>query len=386
MKDEIAEVLKKLISIDSSNAFLVPGSPGESEILRYIKGYLEELGLNASLEDTGDGHENLFATIPGTGKGKPVTLCAHTDTVGYAQWRDRALKAVVSGHRLTGLGACDDKGHCAAMMLVAKALAGRKKRLPGDVHLAFVADEEGESRGSLAYVKAHSPEAVLILEPAPLHRIKVSHQGFGWLNIKVKGQSACGSAAGTADAIARMGEVIVRLQRNQREVFAKNQHPLNGETVYHTGMVRGGSDFATYPDFCELGIEIGIQPGETIEKRIQEINEIFEEVEAMYPDFEGSVEIVVARGPFETKGAEDLYRALSEEVEKELGVEAEAAGENSWGDAQIFQDAGFPALGIGAVGGNLHAPDEWVSLPQLERLMNVLVETLKRYCMNVTEM
>ncbi|MCL1808836.1 MAG: M20/M25/M40 family metallo-hydrolase [Clostridiales bacterium] len=376
MKNEITEVLKKLIAIDSANAFLVAGGQGESEMLSCIKDYLQKLGINASFEETGDGHNNLFATIPGSGGGKPITLCAHVDTVGYSTWRDSALNAVVSGSKLTGLGACDDKGHCAAMMLVAKELAKGKNRLQGDVHLAFVADEEGESRGSFAYVKAHMPEAVLILAPAPLHRIKVSHQGFGWLKIRVNGQAAHGSS----DAIARMGEVIVRLQRNQQEVFAKNPHPLNGETLYHTGTINGGSDFATYPDFCELGIEVGMQPGETIGNRIQEIKEIFKEVKAMYPDFEGSVDTVVARNPFETKGAEELYQVLSEEVEKVLGVKAEAVGENSWCDAQIFQDAGFPTLGTGALGGNIHAFGEWVSLPQLERLINVLMGTLKRYC------
>lgn len=380
MRNEIVEVLEKLISIDSSNAFLVPGSPGESEVLRYIRGYLKDIGIDAVIEDTEDGHENLFAAINGAGGGKSITLYAHVDTVGYAAWKDKALKASISGDRLTGLGACDDKGHCAAMMLVAKAIAGQRSHLSGDVHFAFLADEEGESRGSFAYVKRHAPEAALILESAPLSEINICHQGFGWLDIIVKGEAGHGSATGTADAIARMGEVIVRLQRNQRELFAKKPHKLNGETVYHTGTVSGGADYATYPDFCKLGVEIGTQPGESIDDRIREIEGIFEEVKEIYPDLEARVEVVIARSPFETKGTEELYFTVAGEIEAELGVKAEAVGANSWGDAQIFQDAGFPTLGIGALGGNLHAPDEWVSLTQLEQLIRVIINTLKRYC------
>jgi len=341
---------------------------------------MDESGVSACQEDTGDGHKNLIATLAGSGGGRPITLYAHTDTVGYAAWKDTALKAEVKGDELIGLGACDDKGHCAAMMLACRELAAQKNRLRGDVHFAFVADEEGESRGSFAYVKAHAPEAALILESSPLHEINICHQGFGWLDIIVKGKAGHGSATDSADAIARMGEVIVRLSRNQREMFAKTPHPLNGETVYHTGTVNGGSDYATYPDLCKLGIEIGTQPGESIGDRIREIEEIFDEVREIYPDLEARAETVIARSPFETKGTEELFRIVSEEIEEALGVKTKAVGANSWGDAQIFQDAGFPTLGMGALGGNLHSPGEWVSLVQLEQLTNVLISIIKRYC------
>ena len=324
----------------------------------YIREYLDKLGVRSELEPVDDTHFNLAATLKGTGGGKNITLYAHADTVGCELWADRALVPELQGDNLIGLGAADDKGLCAAMMLAVKDLVERGVKLSGDVHLCFIADEEGASCGAMDYVKKHTPEAALVLESAPLEHICVTHQGFGWLKITTKGKAGHGSAGGTsADAIYHMAEVIVRLQRNQRENFAENIHPMNGETVYHTGFIRGGTDYASYPEECALGIEIGTQPGETIQSRIDEIETIFGEIREFCPEFNGHVEAVIARDPFVASGHEELFGIVAEFIEKHHGKPAVAVGENSWGDSQLFQDAGFPTLGLGSLGGNFHAPE-----------------------------
>ncbi|MDR1514477.1 MAG: M20/M25/M40 family metallo-hydrolase [Synergistaceae bacterium] len=378
---KIVDLIGALVAIDSSNAFLIPGSPGERKVQEFILGYLTKLGLEAKIEPTNDGHTNLAACFKGIGGGKNITLYAHADTVGYELWRDRALKLDRRGDTLVGLGAADDKGHCAAAILAVERLIEEGCRPRGDVNLAFVADEEGRSAGAFGYVRDHTPETALILESAPVERINVTHQGFGWLDITVKGKAAHGSAPGEGrDAIARMAEIIVRLQKLAREKYAAHSHPLNGETVYHTGTITGGTDYGTYPEHCKLGIEIGTQPGETIKSRVDEIEEIFEQVRTIYPDLDASVGVTIARDPFEARGHEEIYAAYEKALAKVTGKTAVAVGENSWGDAQIFQDAGFPTIGVGADGGNLHAPDEWVSLSELEELVEVVAETIKDYC------
>lgn len=380
-KDEIVRLISELVKIESVNAWLIPGGSGEKAVQTYIKEYLDKLGVPSELEQIDDTHWNLAATLKGSGGGKNITLYAHADTVGCELWAGRALIPELKGDRLIGLGASDDKGFCAAMMLTVKDLIGQSSRLSGDVHLCFIADEEGVSCGAMDYVKRHEPEAALVLESAPLEHICVTHQGFGWLKIITRGKAGHGSAGGTsADAIYHMAEVVVRLQRNQRENFAKNIHPMNGETVYHTGVIHGGTDYASYPEECVLGIEIGTQPGETIQNRIDEIETIFQEIREFCPTFDGRVEVVIARDPFTASGHEELYGIVAEAIEKHHGKPAAAVGENSWGDSQLFQDAGFPTLGLGSLGGNFHAPDEWVSVSEMETLIKVLFDVVEKYC------
>jgi len=210
---------------------------------------------------------------------------------------------------------------------------------------------------------------------------KLENQGFGWIDIITEGHAAHGSAPEIGvDAIAHMAEVVTRLQKLDREKFATTVHPLNGKTVFHTGTITGGTDYATYPERCVLGIEIGTQPGETIQNRVAEIEAIFEEVRQLYPNFKGKVDVKLAREPFTAQGHEGLWQIVSSEMEKETGLIPEAVGENAWGDAQLFQDAGIPTLMFGATGGNLHAPEEWVSLPELTNLARIIAGVARRFC------
>jgi acetylornithine deacetylase len=379
-REETVRMFCEITAIDSSNAFLSNG-PGERDILAYFAEALGEIGIESHIENINETNANLVAVIKGSGGGKNLTLYAHADTVGYALWRETALKARVEGDSIYGLGVADDKGHCAAMLQFAEALVRGGRSVAGDITLLFCADEEGASAGAFDYVKHHAPEALLALESAPLQNINISHQGFGWLKLRVEGAAGHGSAGcGNTDAIARMAEVVTRLSRHAEKTFNKKPHPLNGITVYHTSTIAGGTDFAAYPDSCELGIEIGIQPGESVDDRVGEINAIFDEVRKIYPDLDASVDVIIARQPFETKGTDELFGHLALSVEKVCGQRAKRVGENSWGDAQIFQDAGFPTLGIGANGGNLHAPGEWLDLVQFEQLVEVLVDAAERYC------
>lgn len=378
---DVINLVSELVKIDSSNPWLVAGSPGEANVAAYIARWLEPLGVEIRLEEVEPGRPNLIAIWRGTGGGKSLCLYAHLDTVGYALWRDQALKPQINGDIMTGLGSADDKGHCAAALLAMKSLVESGVRLRGDLVVTLVIDEEGTSSGAMDFVKHYQPDAALVLEALGPGNITITHQGFGWLDIIVEGRAAHGSAPNVGiDAIVHMAEVITRLHRLDREKFAPNAHPLNDKTVFHTGTISGGTDYATYPGRCVLGIEIGTQPGETIEDRVAEIEAIFAEVKEIYPNFNGRVEVKLARDPFEARGHEEIWEVVAGEMERELGNPVKPVGENAWGDAALFQDAGIPTLMFGAPGDNLHAPNEWVSLSGLMKLANLIAASARRFC------
>jgi len=378
---DVITLVSELVKIDSSNPWLVPGSPGEANVAAYIAEWLAPLGLEVRLEEVEPGRPNLIAVWHGTGGGKSLCLYAHNDTVGYALWRDKALTPRIEGDNMIGLGAADDKGHGAAALLALKSLVESGVRLRGDVWVLLPIDEEGTSSGSMDFVKHYHPDAVLVLEALGMGKVTISHQGFGWIDIIVEGHAAHGSAPELGvDAIAHMSEVVTRLQKLDTENFAATVHPLNGKTVFHTGTITGGTDYATYPDRCVLGIEIGTQPGETIQNRVAEIETIFDEVRQIYPKFKGKVIVKLARDPFNAHGHEELWQIVSSEMEKVTGLLPKAVGENSWGDAALFQDAGIPTLMFGAAGGNFHAPEEWVSLTELTNLARIIAGVARRFC------
>ena len=142
----------------------------------------------------------------------------------------------------------------------------------------------------------------------------------------------------------------------------------------------GGSDYATYPASAKVGIEIGTQPGETIADRVAEIEEIATDLARELPGFRAEVDVLLARDPFLAKGHERLLAAVDQASVAVLGSATEPAGVNAWMDAALLQAAGIPTLSVGASGGNLHAPDEWVSIRELAAVTDILAGACESFC------
>lgn len=379
-REEAIQLLDSLVRIDSVTPWLIPGGAGEGEVARFMQHWLTEAGLDVTLEDVEPGRPNVLAWLRGSAPGPTICLTAHSDTVGYAAWPDRALRPVVDGDRMTGVGVADDKGGCAAAMLAAADLVRSGTPLAGNVLVALVIDEEGISIGTEHLVANHADEIDLAieLEPEGSHLIFGEHQGFGWIDIVVHGVPAHGSAPEKGvDAIVHIAEVITRLNKLDKTVWAPNPDPKNGRTVFHTGTIHGGTDYATYPNEVVLGIEIGTQPGETLANRVAEIEAIFAEITREDPRFSGEVRVRLDRDPFTGEGNEALLGALADATEAVNGTRAEITGLNAWTDAALLQSAGIPTVLFGPEGGNYHAADEWVSIPDVVATAEILCRTVQ---------
>jgi acetylornithine deacetylase len=377
---EIEELLSTLIRIDSVTPWLIPDGAGESAIARFIADWLTPFGIDVVLEEVEPGRPNVLATLRGTGGGRNLCLNAHADTVGYANWADRALKPERRGDRLIGLGAADDKSSVAIGMVALRDLATSGERLRGDVVLACTVDEEGASIGTFDLVGRHRYDGAIILEPEAAGRVVVEHQGFGWIDIIVHGRAAHGSTPDRGiDAIVHMAEVVRGLAALDAH-FAAHPDRLNGRTVLHTGTIAGGTDYATYPSSCVLGIEIGTQPGETLAARIADIEAIFADCRSRLPDFSAEIIVKVERDPFRAGGHEALLASADRAAVQAIGRPHEQIGVNAWMDSAIMQNAGIPTISIGAQGGNFHSPDEWVSLPECVVLVEIVQRAVRDFC------
>lgn len=377
---EIEELLSDLVRIDSVTPWLIPDGAGEAAVARFIADWLAPTGVEVTLEEVEPGRPNVVARLPGSGAGPSLCLNAHEDTVGYRNWADRALRPERRGDRLIGIGVADDKSSVAIGLLALRELAASGVRLAGDVVVACTVDEEGASIGTADLVRRHRYDAAIILEPEAVGRAIVEHQGFGWVDILVHGRAAHGSAPDDGiDAIVHMAEVVRGLAELDAR-FAAAPDPLNGRTVVHTSTIAGGTDYATYPSQCSLGIEIGTQPGEKLAARIADIEAIFERCRRQIPGFSAEVSTRIERDPFRASGHEALLAAAGRATERVAGRPLEAFGMNAWTDAAFMQAAGIPTILLGALGGNFHAPDEWVSLPECLQMVEIIRLTALEMC------
>jgi succinyl-diaminopimelate desuccinylase len=373
-------LLAELVRIDSVTPWLIPDGAGEAAAAAFVADWAADLPVEAILKEIAPGRVNTLIRLAGVSAGPTLCVNAHIDTVGYANWRDRALEPRVDGDVMVGLGAADDKAGCAAALLALRELASTRAALHGDLLVALVADEEGVSIGTEALLETERMDATIIVEPDELPRAIVEHQGFGWIDVVVHGKPAHGSAPEEGvDAIVHMAEVVQRLHRLDRTVFAAHPDPMNGRTVFHTGTIRGGTDYATYPSDAVLGIEIGTQPGEHLSDRVRDIETIFDEIRATDPRFSGEVVVQLDREPFRAQGHEALFAAMDQASRDVLGVALVPAGLNAWADSGLTQAAGVPTVMFGPRGGNFHAPDEWVSISEVASSARIIEETARRF-------
>jgi acetylornithine deacetylase/succinyl-diaminopimelate desuccinylase-like protein len=380
-EDAAKALLADLVRIESVTPWLIPDGSGERAVAEAMAAWVSDLPLEASIEEIQPGRVNLVVRLPGKGGGLTLGINAHADTVGYANWADRALSPVTDGDRMIGLGVADDKSGCAAALLALRSLVESGTRLRGDLLVACVADEEGVSIGTEDLVERYAMDASVVIEPDGLPNAIVEHQGFGWIDVIVYGRAAHGSAPEQGiDAIVHMGEVVRRLDRVDREVYAGTSGSRNGKTVFHTGTIEGGTDYATYPSRAVLGIEIGTQPGEHLSDRVREIEAIFAELSEELAGFRGEVVVKLDREPFRAEGHEELLSALDAAATDVIGRPFDQQGLNAWTDAGLMQAAGIPTVLIGSAGGNFHAPDEWASISELAQLANIVAGPASRFC------
>ena len=374
------KLLADMVRIESVTPWLIPDGAGEAEAAAFVADWVSDLPVEVTLDQIAPGRVNTLVRLRGDAPGPTLCVNAHIDTVGYANWRDRALEPRIEGDRMIGLGAADDKAGCVAALLSLRELIETGASLRGDVLVALVADEEGVSIGTEALLVAQHMDAMMIVEPDRLPRAIVEHQGFGWIDVVVHGKPAHGSAPDEGvDAIVHMAEVLHRLHRLDVEVFQANPDPKNGRTVFHTGTIRGGTDYATYPGSAVLGIEIGTQPGEHLSDRVRDIEGIFDEVRAMDPRFSAEVVVQLDREPFRASGHEALYEAMDAASLEVLQVGLEPSGMNAWADSGLTQAAGVPTVMFGPLGGNFHAPEEWVSIPEVASSARIVEKAVRRF-------
>jgi acetylornithine deacetylase len=378
---EITTLLQQLVAIDSINPDLVAGGAGEQEIAHFVANWLDQAGVEVTLDESTPGRPSVVGVVRGTGGegGRSLLLNAHMDTVGVTGM-ERPHDPLVDGNRLYGRGAYDMKGGLAAIMIA--AARARKLSLRGDVILTAVADEEYASVGTESVVKRWHADAAIVTEPTAL-RLCVAHKGFVWLEITTQGRAAHGSRPDLGrDAIVKMGPILVGLEQLDLSLRAGTLHPLLGSGSLHASLIWGGQELSSFPESCTLQLERRTIPGETSQQVEAEIEAVLEGIRQSDPTFLASVKTTLVRDSFEVAENSDIVQTLSNQSETLLGTTPEVVGAPMWMDSALLAAAGIPTVVFGPGGEGAHAVIEWVDLEQVQQCSDVLLATIQDFCRN----
>jgi acetylornithine deacetylase len=375
--DELETLLSDLVSINSINPDLVPGSPGEAEIAHYIAHWLERAGLEVELVESVSGRPNVVGIARGAGGGKTLLLNGHMDTVGVAGMPE-AHKPVIKDGRLYGRGSYDMKGGVVACMMA--IAAAKKQRLRGDVIFTGVIDEEYASLGTMDLSKRFQADGAIVAEFTELQLI-LAHRGFVWFEVETIGKAAHGSRPDLGvDAIVKMGKVLTELEKLDQKLRSNSTHPLLRSGSLHASLITGGQELSSYPERCILSAERRTLPGETPEAVEAEFLQIVQELQRSDSSFNAVLRRGIDRSPLETPEEAEIVQTILSASSKVLHHPAPIAGVQFWTDAAVLSAAGIPSVLFGPAGSGAHAVVEWVDLASVKACTQIYLETAMNFC------
>lgn len=263
-RDQLIADLSAMIRSASVNTFGAPSGIGaEAAMAELFEAKLRSLGLEIGSHEVVSGRRNVWGTLKGIGRGPTILLAGHMDTVGVEGYAD-PFEPMVKDGKIYGRGSCDMKAGLAAYLEVIRYLQRTDTPLSGDVIVVGVIDEEHAMAGS-RHFGLHGPKVdfAIVAEPTLL-QISTAHKGQMLTTIRTKGLAAHSSMPDKGrNAIYHMGVVLGALQDYADDVSKRAPDAICGSPSFSVGVIRGGDNACSVPDFCEIDVDRRTIPGET---------------------------------------------------------------------------------------------------------------------------
>ena len=347
----------------------VPSQTGhEQAAAEALAGWCREAGLEVSMQDVEPGRPNVLATWR-AGRGSHLLLTGHIDTVPVGEgWTRDPHGSEIAGGRLYGRGACDMKGGLAAMLGAIVALRARGDQPAGDVTLAAAVGEEEDSAGTRAMVKRGiKADRAVLSEPTAMHLV-LANRGLLNYRIVVKGASVHASAPALGrNAVTAASRVALELEATGTQL-SKRSHPVFGPPSLTIGTMHGGTRPYIVPDRCEIEVDRRLNPGESAEQVVEELQGAIARVKESLPWLEAEIMAGPDYIPFEIPQDHELVRSMTNAMQA-AGLSPRTSSWRAASDAGfLVHGAGIPCVlfGPGDIEQAAHRPDEWIDLEDVD--------------------
>jgi len=357
LADYLAD-LEQLVNIDCGSYT----QAGVDTVGRWVAAFLGELGATVELRPDPAGllGATVIGTFNGRHEGPRVLLIGHMDTVfdpGTAAERPFRIEDDIA----YGPGVTDMKSGLLSGLYALKAILNERGGLPFG-RLVFVAnpDEEIGSPTSTPHIGefAADVDVALILECGRANGDIVSaRKGILDLRLTVHGRAA---HAGVEPEKGR--SAILEAAR-----IVDVLHDLNGRwpgVTVNVGVIAGGTRPNVVAERCSLEVDVRATTRQALETAESEIRRIAAATEV--PDTTVEFEPMARWWPMERLERSARLVEHAQAVAGALGFTVADASTGGAGDANTTSGLGVPTLdGLGPIGGNDHAPTEYLDVDSI---------------------
>ena len=350
--------LERLVNIDCGT--YTPD--GVDEVGRWTAAFLGQLGAQIDVRPDPDGRfgKTIVATFAGKADGPRVLLIGHMDTV-FDSGTVAARPFRVDDGIAYGPGVTDMKSGLLAGLYALKSIIAEFDGLPFE-RLTFIAnpDEEVGSPSSRDHIRAAAADVdvCLVLECARANGDIVSaRKGILDTRLTVNGRAA---HAGVEPEKGR--SAILEAARLVRDL-----HALNGrwpDVTVNVGKITGGTRPNVVAERCDLEVDVRSTTAEGLAEVEAAIHELAVTTEVADTTIDANV--VVSWLPMEKLERSGRLVEHAQAIAERLGFTVHDTATGGASDANTTSGMGVPSLdGLGPIGGNDHAPAEYLDIESI---------------------
>lgn len=387
---DVVHLARELVKIKSENP---PGNT--EEVIHYIKGFLDSLGVRTDVIKNRGGRDNLISAD----LNRNLLLCGHVDVVPAMVdgWIYPPFSGEIDNGYLYGRGSTDMKGGCAAMLASYQRLVDAGKE--PDADFLFVCDEETSGTYGIRCVLSKGilrPCDVIIAEPCPALNPNIGEKGLCRIDLHFKGDPGHGSLYPTRGVSAVMEayktlEYLQEVHRHEYHVdgeldniieessevlqnilgIDEAKHVLR-RVMFNPGRIQGGEKANIVAQHCDLQLDIRVPWGCSITDLISEI--------ARHSPL-ATIEEVSISEPSITSSDSKLVEVTCQAISRVYGSPAQPIVQWAASDARYLRSAGFRVVEYGPGDVTLlHSVNERVSIESLEKATRVYEGIIGDYC------
>ena len=414
-QDEATTFLRQLVACETAvRSPVTPEFLAETRKCRsLVAGMLETLGCEVHEWDTQDGYPTLAARLPGSGVGRSLTFNGHIDVVpvgNTSAWSHDPWAGEIVDGKLYGRGTADMKAGLVSMIYAAKSVLAAGYRPAGDVWFHVVSDEELVGYGTRDCIeKFPATAAVLDAEPTDLTVIP-TEGGLEHLRIEIEGREAHagsrwrnlapGENGPGVNAVEKGVKLVTAIQDLERQWVNRKSHPLfppgynsllpaifiAGPGGGQDGQLNVVNNPGTMANYCAIEYNIWYYPDEPCEQvkadfeaYVLAVCQTDEWLREHPPQFTWGLRHVTFPA-FETAPDHPFIELLMQSAQH-AGVHPEIKGFSAASDLAWYAQQDMPGCLFGPGGiAQAHSPDEFVSLDDFGRAIQICAAQLAGWC------
>ena len=383
------DLLNKLVSTKSDNPDSVNGSsakdPIEAQMAVVLTEHIKKMKLKPELVGSVKNRKNVVCRVgPGRAR-KSLILHACMDTNSLdGRYKGDPLAPFIRGERMYGWGIWNMKASISAYLYAVQALFDMGYTPAGRLLLTFVVDGIaglGSRMGTKHLLqRGYKAKAAILGSPGPT--IGTGHRGGYRFKLTTMGESVhTGSMVWQSrekgkNAIEAMASAIEVLKNT--EIPFKHAKAFPGKKPVFTfpTMISGGSSVNRVPDMCEAYGDVRLMPGNSHKQVRMRIEEKLDSVEGLKYDLEDVLYIPAA----EVDVKDEVVLSMVEAYSEVTGESPSLEGIGPWNNGWVFTKRDIPAIvQVPLLGGVSRWGLEWVSMPSLKRLTQMITLSIVSY-------